>query len=1326
MAKMMVDREEVDAYLQATGIRETLTFLLSKIIRERPGEPLEVVRDYCVEVLNARKAEAAAVVNATLQVTQELVLQLFLDADEDKNGYLDPREFKKVLQRSELGLSKTEIRGVLEDADSNADGYIEYREFLPMMMDLLAAAEAKAKAAHLQAEAQMQATAYAYEYLVHGMTQDELKKMIESVFKNADKDGNGHLDKKEFKLCLKESGLGLTKKEINHLMAFADVDGNGTIDLEEFAPLCFEILVTRVRDDMLAGASVANAGELETMLLDGLVAAETAFRGDAAKVVGKLSRKHVTTVLQDVSYNAGLGLSQVQLLTVMGQCNADGQGNVDYRWFVAVAGKMIHSMVDAGALKRRMLAGHALADTDQVFSLRGLDKETCQSIFEQAFAKADADRNGYIEKRELWSLLEDLAVEDLPLTMEEMEAVEAAMDADGDGRISYMEFMDAMWGALMHIQRADTADYFRGLDKDTVVCILEGALFEADENGNGRIEAHEVMDVLEALSYQEDLPLTMDEMNQIEVALVNDGQSSFPFKDAVEIMWGVLINSQREAEKAPKLRGLDKETVTAILEMAFQRADVDNSGTLEAHEVWSALEDLAVDELPMTMDEIEALYESLVGDGTRSVSYQEFLGTMWKVLINCQRKVFESAAPSLRGITRDNFFDIMTQAFHDADVDQSGTLDMAELWSLLEDLAAGPVPMTMFEMEALMAMFDDNKDGSIDYMEYMDGMWNLLISVNREDYVQNHVLREEEEEYMDVGTSLADEILASSDQMQLLRGLDHDTVEVIFSIAFDKADRDGNGFLDEYELGVMIDELSRDDLPMTQDEVDALRAGFESIADDDGFVTKEAFFEIMWMCLMDSQQNGVTIRGMDQMTVCSVLEEALIMADANGNFVVESNEVFGVLEELQANEILPLTMSEIEAIEAALVQATQPPGPSGLPFSMAVELMWDVLKGIAVQNGPTMRGLDRDTVMAILEEAFVRADADKSGTLEKDEVFSVLEDLAREELPLTMGEIEAIEKALVGDGTRHVSYNEFLGTMFSVLLRHQAAESQRNAGSRPNLAKGRLNKAMLRGLDRATANIIMQEAFAKADKDGNGTLDKEEVIALMDDLAADELPLTQQELDILRDNLDADGDGLVDYNEFCNAMWAALVEDKVEEPKLRGLDGDTIISILMSALEAGDANKSGTLEKEEVHGVLDALCKNEELPLTMQEIEAVEAALNRAPTKGVPFEAAAQMMWGVLQDFAVAAPPEVRGLDEETTKAIFQKAFEEADKENKGHLSAEEVEHVLEALALEDLPMTMKEIDAISRAIIENGGCQYPHFIGTCWSVLAARNGITV
>jgi len=57
--------------------------------------------------------------------------------------------------------------------------------------------------------------------MLHGMPRDELEAMMEGVFKAADGDGSGILDRKEFAKCLKSSELGLSRKEVNLLMSEA-------------------------------------------------------------------------------------------------------------------------------------------------------------------------------------------------------------------------------------------------------------------------------------------------------------------------------------------------------------------------------------------------------------------------------------------------------------------------------------------------------------------------------------------------------------------------------------------------------------------------------------------------------------------------------------------------------------------------------------------------------------------------------------------------------------------------------------------------------------------------------------------------------------------------------------------------------------------------------------------------------------------------------------------------------------------------------------------------------------------------------------------------
>ena len=146
---------------------------------------------------------------------QNTVLDMFLAADDDGNGYLDRKEFKRVLKEADLGLTKKDIRNVMAECDENDDGVIEYKEFMPIMVDLIHAAQARDEA-QMQAEMDaMDAEFEAEDFFLRGMSQQELESIMMSIFKENDADGNGVLDRKEFKKCLKSADLGLTKKEIN-------------------------------------------------------------------------------------------------------------------------------------------------------------------------------------------------------------------------------------------------------------------------------------------------------------------------------------------------------------------------------------------------------------------------------------------------------------------------------------------------------------------------------------------------------------------------------------------------------------------------------------------------------------------------------------------------------------------------------------------------------------------------------------------------------------------------------------------------------------------------------------------------------------------------------------------------------------------------------------------------------------------------------------------------------------------------------------------------------------------------------------------------------
>merc|ERR1719420_371730 len=128
----------------------------------------------------------------------------------------------------------------------NQDGVIDYNEFIPLCVDLIESMYAKTSAEVAEAEADTAAHDAAAEGLLNGMSQEELEGTLMEMFKQADKDGNGVLDRKEFRDCMRAADLGLRRKDINAISAQTDVNGDGMIEYAEFLPTAFEVLVEMV------------------------------------------------------------------------------------------------------------------------------------------------------------------------------------------------------------------------------------------------------------------------------------------------------------------------------------------------------------------------------------------------------------------------------------------------------------------------------------------------------------------------------------------------------------------------------------------------------------------------------------------------------------------------------------------------------------------------------------------------------------------------------------------------------------------------------------------------------------------------------------------------------------------------------------------------------------------------------------------------------------------------------------------------------------------------------------------------------------------------
>ncbi|KAK9803990.1 hypothetical protein WJX72_011083 [[Myrmecia] bisecta] len=446
-------------YQQQLGIPPGFPAILKALAREtlraQPDNIYEFAARYFLQLVEDQKhgggdygddaetGEAGGNRMASLSNSEleELVMQLFVAADKDNNGYLDRAEFKAALRSSDLNLSTKQIRWAMEEADENANGVVEYREFVPIMVQILQAMQAKEAAlAAEQAIAQQAET-----LLLHGMPQAELEALILRTFQKSDTDGSGTLDRAEFKKCLLDADLGLSRKDVNALMSEIDVDGSGTIDYTEFLPLCFNILVERQKDEMLTNETLRSRSALENELLDSFQEADT-------QGTSLLPRATVKQVLQELSFQF-LGLTNLQIVTILAQARTTPDGSVNYVAFAPVAAAMIHTMVDLLQQKQRADAILRFAQTGSAQAMRSMNPGQIKELMLAAFKEADVAASGTLSRDETITVLLSLGASELALSTSEVNALISAIDGNEDGQVQYAEVVDFMYDVLAHLER---------------------------------------------------------------------------------------------------------------------------------------------------------------------------------------------------------------------------------------------------------------------------------------------------------------------------------------------------------------------------------------------------------------------------------------------------------------------------------------------------------------------------------------------------------------------------------------------------------------------------------------------------------------------------------------------------------------------------------------------------------------------------------------------------------------------------------------------------------------------------------------------------------
>jgi len=415
---------------------DILKDFVREILREQPPN----IFSFGAQYFREKASQGTGSGGMSEEELVEYLTQLFLQADKDGNGVLDKHEFKRLMQSADLGLSKKQIKFLYAEADINDDGTIEYREFIPACVELVMTMQARANTRAQAEEEEAEAQAAAADYFFHGMSKEEMEYMLRTSFTEADKDGSGELDMKEFTSFLKGLPLNLTKKEINMALMEVDTDGSGTVSIEEFVPLFHVIMIEMIKHSILDITRQPN--ELATYVIDLCQKQDTAGSGflKPSKVAGCIR-------------DADLGLTKFQIMMIMAEAPG-GESGIDYEKFIsATALPMITNIIDVeeSVQYKRTAAWKQVQEAEQQAELiLGMPKDEFTKVMGSVFQEFDVDESGYLDEVEFENAMRKSGI---PFTDQQIMMMLSASDVNDDGRIQYGEFAEIAVQLMAYVQR---------------------------------------------------------------------------------------------------------------------------------------------------------------------------------------------------------------------------------------------------------------------------------------------------------------------------------------------------------------------------------------------------------------------------------------------------------------------------------------------------------------------------------------------------------------------------------------------------------------------------------------------------------------------------------------------------------------------------------------------------------------------------------------------------------------------------------------------------------------------------------------------------------
>ncbi|OQR86863.1 hypothetical protein THRCLA_22949 [Thraustotheca clavata] len=666
------------------------------------------------------------------------VKDIFESIDEDESGFISRIEFKEALVDLGLPVTDAKIKCLVESLDKDGDGKINYKEFTAMFAEVSENEESEDDKKAKKTK-KPQVKAYIDPAVLEAMQKAVHHKQrknafdVAAVFEKYDTEELGVLNEAKFIKGLSKLGVKLTKEQTSRLITGfrSSKNSSDSVDYYAFVDYLMYLPDTKKLEKILDNlqhkirAYDKKSGEQPLNLFKSLEKLDTKERGwITQEAFESFFEKH-----SDIAFD--LSSSEIKCL-----CK-----RFEYQYSSSYKGKtkMIQGIDYEQCAKWIQPSMHMDIKTlhHTVQTLIHQAQKAHKLNLNDVFHDIDDDDNGYITRLELKETLRAMG---LPLTDTQIKLLMDEYDTNGDGKIEYKEFVQAMGSNEESDNEKKISKNKSTGNKDNKDTVLSPAIIKAiskavrqdrkisstelvshfeklDKEENGHLEYAEFQKVLSKCA----IHLKKEQIKAI-ASCFRKGKKGIDYYDFVDFATNIAdtdklstIGNRMRAAIAKYDKSSGEQPYNAL--ESLRKGDKKKLLRLKPSTFESYLRSNGVVDYDLNDREISTIlerFEFIYDDNSKGTDYEQF--SRWlQPAMHYDLEELHLHVKRLFRKTKRSWKDL----FNTMDEDGSGSVSCIEFKEALIDLG---MPLTDGQIRCLIEEYDNDGDGKMQYKEFVKAL----------------------------------------------------------------------------------------------------------------------------------------------------------------------------------------------------------------------------------------------------------------------------------------------------------------------------------------------------------------------------------------------------------------------------------------------------------------------------------------------------------------------------------------------------------------------------------------------------------------------------